>query len=555
MRSLILSPSLQQNSKQLLIIKIHKNYTEKICSLFTHFLLTEACIKEFLRHKFVQSGEFIFYEGRRMSKNPILEEILNEVDKHPEIMSRRDALKYLSVSPLAASVLAGATVGATTASASDAKGKIVIVGGGLAGMSTAARLTNTLSNPDITVIEPDPTSVSYQPGQTLIGAGLWSKDDITYNRDEFLPDGVTLIKGSVTAFDPDNNKVIVDGKEEVSYDQLIVATGLMLNYAAIEGLDGVITSSGADNAVVKQKVGKDGVYSIYFRDGAADTYKGIEDLIAKAKAHTGEEKLQALFTHPNTPIKCGGAPKKIMYLTHDLLTKAGVRDKVELIFNPNGGKMFGVPEYHEAIKKQFEERGFKWNYAHNLVKIDTENKVATFDHHWKEKGAYDEDLEEYTMVTKHENVEFKYDFIHVTPPMKAPDVVGNSAVGSEKGWVPVKKETLQHVKFDNVWCLGDVAAVPMGKTGGSVRKQYKVLVDNLVAAMEGKKDLPAAYGGYTVCPLITSIGTVMLAEFDWSKKPTPSFPLDPTQERWIWWLLKVYALKPMTIYGMLPGRA
>jgi len=95
----------------------------------------------------------------------------------------------------------------------------------------------------------------------------------------------------------------------------------------------------------------------------------------------------------------------------------------------------------------------------------------------------------------------------------------------------------------------------MGKTGGSVRKQYKVLVDNMVASMEGKSSLPSRYGGYTVCPLITSIGTVMLAEFDWSKKPTPSFPLDPTQERWIWWLLKVYALKPMTIYGMLPGRA
>ncbi len=489
-----------------------------------------------------------------MNKNEILQEILEEVDKHPEIMSRREALKYLSVSPFAASMLAGATVGTTSVSASSVKGKVVIVGGGLAGMSTAARLKNTASDLDITVIEPDPKSVSYQPGQTLVGSGIWEKSDIVYYRDDKLPDGVTLIKGSVTAFDPDNNKVIVDGSQEVPYEHLIVATGLVLNYGAIKGLKGEITSSTDDNALVKEKVGKDGLHSIYFQDGAEATWKGIEELIAKAKAHKGPEKLQAVFTHPNTPIKCGGAPKKIMYLTNARLEEAGVRDKVELTFYPNGSKMFGVPEYHEAIVQQFKDRDFKWHYAHNLIEVDTDNKIAVFDHHYKVKGAYDEDIEEYEMITKHERIEVPYDFMHVTPPMKAPDVVAQSKVGSKKGWVPVTKETLRHVKYENVWCLGDVAAVPMGKTGGSVRKQYKVLVDNLIASMEGRS-LPSKYGGYTVCPLITSIGTVMLAEFDWSKKPTPSFPLDPTKERWIWWLLKVYALKPMTMIGMLSGKA
>jgi sulfide:quinone oxidoreductase len=490
-----------------------------------------------------------------MKKNKILEEILKEVDKHPEIMSRRDALKYLTVSPLAASLLASATVGASTAAASNVKGKIIIVGGGLAGMSTAARLNNTISNADITVIEPNALSTSYQPGQTLVGGGIWDKSEVMFNRDDYVPTGVKLIKGSVTAFDPENNKVIVDGKQEVSYDQMIVATGLMLNFAAIKGLTGVITSCSPDNAEAKKTVGSDGVYSIYFQDGSEDTWKGIEELIAKAKKwKKGEPKLQAIFTHPNTPIKCGGAPKKIMYLTNAQLEKAGCREAVELTFYPNGGKMFGVPEYHEAIVNQFKARGFKWNYKHNLIEIDKEAKVATFNHHWTEKGEWDEDLEEYGVVLKSEEVKVPYDFIHVTPPMKAPDVVAFSKVGSSKGWVPVTKETLQHVKFPNVWCLGDVAAVPMGKTGGSARKQYKVVVSNMIASMEGKK-LEAKYHGYTVCPLITSIGTVMLAEFNWTKKPTPMVPLDPTQERWIWWLLKVYLLKPMTQYGMLAGRA
>ena len=500
-----------------------------------------------------------------MKKNEILEEILNEVDKHPEIMSRREALKYLTMSPLAASVLASASVGASTASASsaDVKGKIVIVGGGLAGMSTAARLNNSISNADITVIEPDPMSVSYQPGQTLIGGGIWERSDIQYKRDDFLPSGVKLIKGSVTAFDPQNNKVVVDGSQDVSYDQLIVATGINLNYKAIKGIDGEITSTGTDNADVKRTITQNGLHSIYFQDGAVATWKGIQELIAKAKAHKGPEKLQAVFTHPRGPLKCGGAPKKIMYLTHHRLVDAGVRDKVEMTFYPNGGGMFGIKDYHTAIVKQFEERGFKWNYKHNLVEVDPVAKVATFNKWWKEDKEFEDEMGEKIMkkVEVSEPVKVKYDFMHISPPMKAPDVVGKSEIGSQgPGWVTVNKETLQSTFFKNVWALGDVAGVPMGKTGGSARKQYKVVVDNVIAAMSGKEPT-SKYDGYTVCPLITSIGTVMLAEFNWaSKKPgsgvnAASFPLDPTKERWIWWLLKVYALKPMTIHGMLSGKA
>ena len=491
-----------------------------------------------------------------MKSDKIIEEILFEIEKHEGGMSRRDAMKFLAASPIAATVLASATTATEAqASTSTATGKIVIVGGGLAGVATAAKLTRRLANPDITLIEPNPNSVSYQPGQTLIAGGIWQKSDITYETANFIPKGVKWIKDSVVSFDPKNNKVTTADGTEIGYDYLVVATGLMLNFEAIKGLEGEITSSGADNAIVRQKVGKNGVYSIYFADGAVDTHKGIEELIAQAKAHTGAEKLQAIFTDPDTPIKCGGAPKKIMYLMHDLLKKAGVRDKIELTFCPSGDKMFGVPEYNAAIFEQFKARDFKWEFKTNLVAIDTDKKIATFEKKWLEKGEYDEDLKEYMMVSMSKMVDKHYDFIHITPPQKAPDAVGKSPIGSSKGWVPVVKETLQHVTYKNVFALGDVAAVPMGKTGGSARKEYPVIAENLIAVMEKQEKLPAAYDGYTVCPLITSIGTVMLAEFNWTAKPTPSFPLDPTQERWIWWLLKVYALKPMTVYGMLSGRA
>jgi len=449
--------------------------------------------------------------------------------------------------------------GATSAQAeteavksSKAKGKIVIVGGGLAGISTAARLTLNMTDPDITIIEPEALSASYQPGQTLVGAGIWDESEIAYKRDDFIPDGVKVIEDKAIDFDPNNNKLTTAKGQVISYDYLIVATGLQLDFESIKGLEeaGRVYSSG-DNSKLLKVLGDDGLCSIYTGQGATQTWEQMQKYIAQAKSG---KKTRFLFTHPSTPIKCGGAPKKIMYLTNSRLKEAGARENAELIFYPNGGAMFGVPEYHDAILEQFKREGFEWHYRHNLIEVDAKNKIAVFDSKWQEKGPWDPIMKDFEVIPKHEKIRVPYDFLHISPPQIAPREIRESDLGSAAGWVPVNKETLQHIKYKNIFAIGDIAQVPMGKTGGSVRKQYKVLVDNLIAQMEGKK-LTSKYDGYTVCPLITSIGTVMLAEFDWSVSPKPSFPLDPLVERWVFWLMKVYALKPMTMYGMLSGKA
>ncbi len=489
--------------------------------------------------------------------NKYLNKMLSQMDKDlsSKGMSRRDAMKLAGIS--SATLLMG---GATNAQASTeektttskAKGKIVIVGGGLAGMSTAARITLQLPNADITVIEPEELSVSYQPGQTLVGAGIWDEDDIAYNRDDFVPDGVKVIKDKAIAFNPMKNQLTTAKGQVVSYDYMIVATGLQLDFERIKGLEeaGRAYSSG-DNSKLLKALGDNGVCSIYTAEGATKTWEEMQKYIAQAKSG---KKTKFVFTHPSTPIKCGGAPKKIMYLANSRLKEENARENAELVYYPNGGAMFGVPEYHDAILEQFKREDFKWHYRHNLIEVDVDNKIAVFDSKWQEKGPWDPIMKDFEVIPKHEKVRVSYDFLHITPPQLAPREIGESDIGSAKGWVPVNKESLQHIKFKNIFAIGDIAQVPMGKTGGSVRKQYKVLVDNLISLMEGKK-LTAKYAGYTVCPLITGIGTVMLAEFDWTVKPTPSFPLDPTVERWVFWLMKVYALKPMTMYGMLSGKA
>ena len=418
----------------------------------------------------------------------------NELDKALELVdseikksgiSRREAFKLAGLGSAAYLVGGTESQASTELRASEATGKILIIGGGLAGISTAARLVNTLSNPDITIIEPNPKSVSYQPGTTLIASGVYTKGDIDYNTSEFVPKGVTLLKDKAVEFNPEANTVALESGDTISYDFLIVAAGITLDYGSIKGLEEVGDAYTVGDASKILKVfGDSGVTSVYNVDSSVAMWTQMQKFIEKAKSG---QKVKGVFSDPATAIKCGGAPKKVMYLTNSRLVEAKARQNADLSFYADSGKLFGVKEHADAIEKQFIARDMKWNFNHNLIGVDIANKTATFDKHWQEKGEYDKDLEEYAMVTKHLNVEVPFDLLHITPPQKAPDEIGNSAIGSSKGWVPVNKETLQHVKYSNIFAIGDIAAVPMGKTGGSVRKQYKVLVDNLISVMEGKE--------------------------------------------------------------------
>jgi sulfide:quinone oxidoreductase len=476
-----------------------------------------------------------------------LEDIQKELVKNG--ISRREAIKLFAASGLL--MTASSHGEAQTLNASSLNAKIVIVGGGLAGIATAARLKSLASSLDITIIEPNLKSATYQPGNTFVGAGLYQKSDVLYNTVDFLPKDVTFIHDKVIDFYPENNQVVTSQKEVIGYDFLVISAGMVLDFEKIKGLEELQEMYTVDESSKINDFFKDSMVStVYNVNSAEQTWKNMQTIMEEAKKG---KALKAIFTHPNTAIKCGGAPKKMMYLMNARLEEAKVRKNVELSLYAYPSKMFAVKEYEEAIIKQYEKRQMLWHLNHNLIELNLKDKIATFDKSWQEKGEYDEDLEEYEMIEKHEYVDIAYDFMHLTPPMKAPKEIAQSEVASANGWIPVNQETLQHVKYSNIFSLGDIAAVALGKTGGSVRKQYKIVVNNIISAIKNE-ELQDKYDGYTVCPIITDIGKVMLAEFDWSMKPTPSFPLDPTQERYVWWLLKAYLLKPMTQYGMLSGK-
>src|SRR5690606_17782053 len=146
-------------------------------------------------------------------------------------------------------------------------------------------------------------------------------------------------------------------------------------------------------------------------------------------------------------------------------------------------------------------------------------------------------------------------------PMRAPDAVRNSPLPWQSGefaadgWMEVDRGNLRHVRFANVYAVGDVAGVPKGKTAASVKWQAPVVVDHLVADLSGVPTR-SLYDGYSSCPLITRLGRAMLVEFDYRNNLRPSFPgvIAPLEELWVSWVMKTMALKP-TYISMLRGRA
>ena len=473
-----------------------------------------------------------------------LEELKTRANTH-EGLSRRDALKLMALSPVAASVLAGtAAPTPLEAAASNATGKIVIVGGGSGALMVLARLRRALANPDITIIAPNEKHV-YQPGQIFVAAGEYEPEDIIFDNTGYIGEDVTWIKDEVATFDPDNNRLTTKNGTAVSYDYLVVATGVQYHYEQIEGLS-------AD------MLGKNGIASVYQSDLAAGTAEGAtitRDWFKAVHEAAKTSKPRVIITQPSTPLKCGGGPQKILYLSDDFLK----RDKLsaDFIFATASEKLFSIPEIEASIQKVQKGYGNITNkFGHELIRIDAEKKIATFHHKYQVQGEFDKDLNEYDMIDKEEEVEMAYDFIHVTPPTAAVDAVANSMLGwqkgTAKGWLEVDRETLQHRRYKNVFGIGDVCGIPIGKTGGSARHQGPIVVGNLIALMEKKEELPLKFDGYTVCPLKVSYGKIIMAEFNYDGL-APSFPLDPAQPRWAWWMFDLYMLQPMYRYLMLNG--
>ncbi|WP_373947094.1 TIGR01244 family sulfur transferase [Paracoccus marcusii] len=406
--------------------------------------------------------------------------------------------------------------GRTPVARPDATHDVVIVGAGAAGISVAASLLSRKPGLDIAII--DPADVHYyQPGWTLVGAGVFTADQTAKDLASLIPSGVTLIKGAVAAFEPASNAVILEGCRVVGYERLVVCPGLKLDWARIPGL--------------VETLGQNGVTSNYRYDLAPYTWKLVQAM----------RRGRAIFTQPPMPIKCAGAPQKAMYLSGDAWHRAGVLKDIDIQFMNAGGVLFGVKDYVPALMNYVRKYDATLNFFHNLVRIDGPARTAWFD-----VAAPD---------TPVRRVEVAFDMIHVTPPQTAPDFIRVSPLADAAGWVDVDQATLRHKTHDNIWSLGDVMNAPNAKTAAAARIQAPVVAENIAADIDGRP-ARAQYNGYGSCPLTVERGKIVLAEFGYGGKLLPSFPralIDGTRPSRAAWLLKERILPPVYWRGMLRG--
>lgn len=393
---------------------------------------------------------------------------------------------------------------------------ILIIGGGAGGLATASSILKRHPGSDIAVVEPR-TQHYYQPGWTLVGGGVFKREQTERAMANVMPKGVQWIRSACEGFDPEHNEIILEDGTRIGYKVLIVSPGLKLDWDAIEGL--------------KDTLGKNGVTSNYLFDMAPYTWELVQSLKGG----------RALFTQPPMPIKCAGAPQKAMYLACDAWNRRSVLKNIEVEFHNAGGVLFGVSDYVPALMKYVDKYGINLCFNETLVGVDGSSRTAHFD-------VKDADGN----ITRQSR---EFDMMHVCPPQTALDFVKNSPLANEAGWVDVSGETLQHNTYGNVFGLGDGGSTPNAKTAAAVRKQAPVVAHNALRVLKGEAP-NAVYNGYGSCPLTVERGKIVLAEFAYGGALDPSFPswvLDGRKPTRAAWFLKEKMLPTIYFEQMLKG--
>jgi sulfide:quinone oxidoreductase len=393
--------------------------------------------------------------------------------------------------------------------------KVLVIGGGNAGISLAARLRR-YGVSDIAVVEPSSRHL-FQPLFSHIGGGTAEASEAVRPQSSVMPKGVTWIQDSAVDIQPESNAVALASGAQLSYGHVVVCPGLQLDWDKVPGLgESMESPHGSSN---------------YVYELASKTWTLL----------SGLRRGTVVFTMPSGPVKCGGAAQKPMYLACDYWRQQGVLKDIRVVLVVPTPTVYGVPGVDEELNRKIAEYGIELRCNSELVGVDANVRTALV-----------RDL--LTGATE----SLPYDVLHAVPPQSAPDWLKATvlpAAGDDGGFVEVDPETLRHLRYPNVWSLGDAAGTRNSKAGAALRKQTSVLAKNLKSVLRGGNP-QAKYNGYSACPFTVSRSTVVFAEFDDQYRPMPSIPkVHVAKERHSTWVLERDLFPGIYWNLILKGRA
>ena len=396
---------------------------------------------------------------------------------------------------------------------------VVVIGGGNAGLSVAGRLRRSGVS-DIVVIEPQ-AEHCYKPLLSHVAGGTARASETVRPQADVTPKGVAWVQDAVARVDPDGNSVELGSGRTIEYAQLIVAAGIRQDWDAVPGLAAAMLSrEGASN---------------YLLDLAAKASPLLRDLRSGT----------VVFIQPPGPASCAGAAQKPMYQACAYWQRKGVLSAIRVVLLVPDPTIFGIPEIDGELERKIEEYGIEVHTGARVQEIDADKRTVVFTTDASAPG-----------VTRAHSV--TYDVLMAEPPQSAPPFLSESGLSSPEaeGFADVDPRTLRHRQYDNVWALGDAAATTNSKSGGALRKQTKVLAQNLTAVLRGAE--PAAeYDGYGVCPFTVSRSSAVFAEFDDQLRLTPSIPFWQTsyRESRLAWIIDRHIFPRVYWHLILQGRA
>jgi len=319
----------------------------------------------------------------------------------------------------------------------------------------------------------------YQPGFLFIPFGKYSKEDVIKPKQKFFPKGTDVIYSAIDRIDAENNSVILENQETLTYDYLIIATGSEICPDEVEGLS--------------DELWHKSIFDFYTIEGATALAGFLKDW----------EGGKMVLNIAEMPIKCPVAPLEFVFLADDYFKDKGIRDKVDITLVTPLDAAFTKPVAAKALGGFLDEKGINLVTEFNIGRVDNEQKKIVS---WDER-------------------EIDFDLLITIPTNMGSKAIERSGLGDELNFIPTNKHTLQSEAYDNIFVIGDATNLPSSKAGSVAHFESDILFENLMAAIEGKP-LEASFDGHANCFIESGGGKGLLIDFNYDVEPLPGkFPI------------------------------